>query len=107
ALGVYLMRTVSVLIMAAFLASACATLDRLRRPRLGALAILVGATPMLFFIGGTLNPSSVEIPAALSLWMAGTVLVAEAPTRVDPRLLRRAGVAAIALVLARQLAPLW
>ena len=128
ALGVYLMRTVSVLITAAFVASACATLDRLQRPRLGALAILVGATPMLFFVGGTLNPSSVEIPAALSLWMAGTALVLEAapprvdsahavsagepakpisPAHVDGRLLRRAGVAAIALALSRQLAPLW
>jgi hypothetical protein len=101
------MRTVSVLITAAFVASACATLDRLQRPRLGALAILVGATPMLFFVGGTLNPSSVEIPAALSLWMAGTALVLEAPKHVDGRLVRRAGVAAIALALSRQLAPLW
>jgi hypothetical protein len=107
ALGVYLMRIVSVLIAAAFVASACATLDRLRRPRIGALAILIGATPMLFFIGGSLNPSAVEIPAALSLWMSGTALAVEAPSGVDARLLRRVGVAAIALVLARQLAPLW
>lgn len=107
ALSIYLMRVVSAVITAAFVASAVATLERLRRPRLGALAILIGATPMMFFIGGTVNPSSVEIPAALSLWMAGTVLALEAPTRVDSRLVRRVAVAAIALVLSRQLAPLW
>jgi len=107
ALGVYLMRVVSVAITAAFVASAVATLERLRRPRLGSLAILLGATPMLFFVGGSVNPSAVEISAALSLWMAGMVLALEAPTLVDPRLLRRAGVAAIVLVLSRQLAPLW
>ncbi|HEY8215729.1 MAG TPA: DUF2142 domain-containing protein [Acidimicrobiia bacterium] len=107
ALGVYLMRTVTVLITAAFVASACATLERLRRPRLGALAILIGVTPMLLFLGGTVNPSAVEISAALSLWMAGTALVVEAPSRVDTRLVRRAGIAALALVLSRQLSPPW
>lgn len=107
ALSIYLMRVVSAVITAAFVASAVATLERLRRPRLGALAILIGATPMLFFIGGTVNPSSVEIPAAFSLWMAGAVLALEAPTRVDSQLVRRVAVAAIALVLSRQLAPLW
>jgi hypothetical protein len=107
ALSIYLMRVVSAVITAAFVASAVATLERLRRPRLGALAILIGATPMMFFIGGTVNPSSVELPAALSLWMAGAVLALEAPKGVDSRLVRRVAVAAIALVLSRQLAPLW
>jgi hypothetical protein len=107
ALGVYLMRVVSVLITAAFVASAVSSLERLRRPRVGALGILLAATPMMFFVGGVINPSAAEIPAALCLWAAGTVLAIEAPRRVDPRLVRRVGVAAIVLVLARQLAPLW
>jgi hypothetical protein len=105
--GVYLMRMVSALIVAAFVASSATTLERLRRPRVGALGVLLAATPMMFYVGGIVNPSAPEIAAALSLWVAGTLLVMEAPTRVDPRLVRRVAVAGIVLVLSRQLAPLW
>lgn len=105
--GVYLMRVVSTLLTAAFLASSVITLERFRSPRVGALAILLVATPMLFFIGGVVNPSAAEIPAALCLWVAGFALVSEAPGRIDQRLVRRVAVAAIVLVLSRQLAPLW
>jgi hypothetical protein len=107
AFGVYLMRVVSALVTAAFVATAVVTLERLRRPRLGALAILVCATPMLLFTGGTVNPSALEVSAALALWVSGTVLMMEAPSRLDPTLLRRIGIAAVAMVLSRQLAPLW
>jgi hypothetical protein len=107
ALGVYLMRVVSALIVAAFVASTVTTLERLRRPRVGAVGVLLATTPMLFFVGGVVNPSAPEVGAALSLWVAGTVLAIEAPRRVDPKLVRRAAVAAIVLVLSRQLAPLW
>jgi len=106
-LGIYLMRVVSTLLTAAFVASSVITLERLRSPRLGALAILLVATPMLFFVGGVVNPSAAEIPAALCLWVAGFALVSEAPTHIDRRLVRRVAVAAIVLVLSRQLAPLW
>ena len=107
AFGVYLMRMVSIFITSAFVASAVVTIAHLARPRLGGLAILLSATPMFFFVGAVVNPSALEIPAALLLWVAGTVLAVEAPTRIDPRVLRRVGVAAILLVLSRQLSPLW
>ncbi len=106
-LGIYLIRLVSVLLTAAFLASAVSTLERLRRPRVGALGILLAATPMLFFVGAVVNPSAAEIPAALCCWTAGVALAIEAPTGVDPRLVRRVAVSAIVLALSRQLAPLW
>jgi hypothetical protein len=107
ALGVYLMRVVSALLTAAFVASSLLTIERLRSPRIGALAILVCVTPMLLFVGGVVNPSAAEIPAALCLWVAGLVLVSGATTAIDDRVLRRVGLAAIVLVLSRQLAPLW
>ena len=95
------------LLTAAFVASSLLTVERLRSPRLGALAVLVCVTPMMLFIGGVVNPSAAELPAALCLWVAGTVLVSQATTTIDDRILRRVGLAAIVLVLSRQLAPLW
>ncbi len=105
--GVYLMRLVSALIVGAFVASTATSLERLRRPRVGALGVLLAATPMLFFVGGVVNPSAPELAAALSLWVGGALLVREAPSRIDPKLVRRVAAAAIVLVLSRQLAPLW
>lgn len=106
-LGIYLMRLVGVLIMAAFVASSLASLERLQVRGIAVLGLLVATTPMVWFVSGIVNPSAVEIAAGLGLWVSGTVLALEAGTGADPRLLRRVGVAAIVLALSRQLGPLW
>jgi len=107
ALGIYLMRLVGALITAAFVASSVASLERLPLPGIGAIGLLIATTPMVWFVSGIVNPSSVEISAGLGLWVSGTVLALEAGTGADPRLFRRVGVAAVVLALSRQLGPLW
>ncbi len=108
ALGVYLMRLITALICAAFLASAFASAVAWRRSALllGGLAVVV--TPMVVFLAGTVNPNAVEICAAIALWVSGLVLVT---TPLDERLSRtlvnRCGAAACAFVLSRQLSPFW
>jgi hypothetical protein len=62
---------------------------------------------MVLFLLGTVNPSSLEIAAALAVWACGLALVFETEHRVDRWLVAQLGLAAIALALARQLGPLW
>jgi hypothetical protein len=105
ATGVYLMRAVSAAISGALLASAVASASCLPRPRLLVAGIALAITPMVFFLAGSVNPSGVEIAAAVCLWAAFAVLllVPEAPDQ--GRLLARVGVAGSILALSRPLSP--
>jgi len=62
---------------------------------------------MALFLGAVVNPSGVEIAAAISLWASGTVLAVQSGEEVDAKLVRRVGLAAVVLALCRQLGPLW
>ena len=106
--GIYLMRLLSGALCAALLASALASAVAWRRSRLLVVALLVVVTPMVLFLSATVNPSPVEIAAAISLWTAGLVLaVTPVGTDLTPVLLRRCAVAGTLLVVTRQLSPLW
>jgi Predicted membrane protein (DUF2142) len=109
--AVYVMRLASLVLAAALVASAAASLGRLGGAPVVKLGLLVALTPMLLFLAGSVNPNGLEVAAGLALWVSGAVLVAEArasPDRqVDRRLVARVGVAASALVLSRQSGPLW
>jgi hypothetical protein len=118
--GVYLMRMVSALFAAAFLALATRTLARIVRPGLAMIGVLLAATPMTYFLAGSINPSGFEIAAAISVWAhvlaiahggrvdaAGeTPDAADArrpPSRVPGSLLVGLVVSSAALALTRQL----
>jgi hypothetical protein len=103
-LGAYLMRLVGVLVCTALLASGLVTVRRFRVPRLVALAALVVVTPEVIYLAGTSNTAGLETAASFALWTAALAL-ALAPAEPDPRLVRRAGVALVALALARPMAP--
>jgi hypothetical protein len=105
ATGVYLMRGISAAICGALLASAVASAWALPRPRLLVSGIAFAVTPMVLFLAGSVNPSGIEIAAAVCLWAAlGVVLlVPDAPDR--GRLLARVGVAGSILALSRPLSP--
>jgi hypothetical protein len=66
--GVRLMRLVSGLLSALFLAAAVRALARVIRSPLAVLGVAASATPMTFFLGGSINPSGFEITAAIALW---------------------------------------
>lgn len=102
-----LMRIIGVLLGAALLATAVDGFWRLGRRRLGGLGIGVAVTPMVLFLLGVVNPSSLEITAALASWACGLALVFGAEDVIDGWLVTEGSVAAIALALARPLGPAW
>jgi hypothetical protein len=104
---IYYMRLVSALMTCALLASAIASLERTARPALAYAGAAVAITPMVLFLGGVVNPSGMEIAAALCVWTSGAALAREAALRIDRRLVARLTVGAGALALARPLGPFW
>jgi hypothetical protein len=109
--AVYVMRLASVVLVAALVASAVVSLRRVGDSPFVRLGLLVALTPVALFFGASVNPSGVEIAAAIALWVSGAVLVSEARSsgngHLDARLVARVGIAAGVLVLTRQLGPLW
>lgn len=104
---VYLMRFFSVLIMAAFLATTITALRRTALPRVVAVGVLFAITPMVLFVGSSVNPNGPEIAAAVAFWVCALVLLSNARDGIDRRLVTAAGIAGCALALSRQLGPLW
>ncbi|MCW2716029.1 MAG: putative rane protein [Frankiales bacterium] len=104
--GVLLSRLLSSLLGALFLASAVASAyqSRHRTLLLGGLAAAV--TPQVLYTNGVVNPSALEISAAISFWMAGIVLVTGDGAGVDRRLLLRLAAAAVGLTAAKATGPL-
>lgn len=103
------MRFATVLLMAALLASAVASLRRAEPSRLRLAGFLTALSPMVLFLNASVNPNGPEIAAALALWASGAVLLRELEdgAALDGRLVTRIGVAATVLALARQDSPLW
>ena len=87
--AVRLMRLASVALVAALVASAAASFARVRRPWPAMAGLLVALTPMVFHIGSSVNPNGVEMGAAIALWASAAVLISEAATRIDRRLVLR------------------
>jgi len=108
ATGIYSMRILSALAAAALLASALLSLRSVPCGRVAASGLAFAITPTAMFLWSTVNPNGLEIAAAIAAWASGGVLVVTAANgRVDPALVRRTGIAMIALVLARGLSPFW
>jgi len=107
AIRVYAMRLIGAAFAAALAASAFVTAARMRNRRLASAGILVALVPMAFYISGAVNPSGIEITAAVCLW-AGVALISMLDADdIDDRLVHRCGIAAVALVVARPLGPVW
>jgi hypothetical protein len=107
ATSVYVMRLVSAALTSAFLASAVVSALAWRRSRLLVLGLVAAATPIVIYVGATINDSGLEISAAICLWVSALVLLIDPPPNGVARLLTKTVVAGSALVLARPLSPLW
>ncbi len=105
--GIYGMRLASAAVTAGFVALALATARRWSASRLLPAAIGFAATPLVVFLGGTVNPSGLEITAAICAWTALGVLVIEHPADPPPGLLAVLATSSVVLVLSRSAAPLW
>jgi hypothetical protein len=105
--AVYLMRFLSVVMTSALIATAITALRRSTVPRLVAVGVAFAITPMVLFVTGVVNPSALEIAAAVTVWVCGLVLICRAHERIDNWLVAGTGIGACAMALSRQLAPLW
>jgi hypothetical protein len=105
--GLYAMRIVSGVLGSAFLALCVMLIASWARRIIPLLGLLVAITPMVFFVNGLVNPSSLEIAATLAAFVAMLSVV----LFPDGRLLReRATILAVASALAvntRAISPLW
>jgi hypothetical protein len=105
--GIRLMRLLSALLCCVFFALAFESATQWRRPGLAVAAVAVAVTPMIAFLAAVVNPNSLEIAAALCLWVSGLALVradSEAPTR---KMMARSALSAAVLVEMRGISWLW
>lgn len=105
--AIYLMRLMSVVVNACFLAMAFACAYRWSSSRLliGGLAIAV--SPMVLFLSSVVNASSLEITAATAMWTAATVLVVDHPRYAPKALVAVLAVSTSVTASVRGLSPLW
>jgi predicted membrane protein DUF2142 len=106
AAGVYAMRLLSAIASAALLASALLSALRLRHGGLVATAVLAAATPEALHLGGLVNSNGLEIAAAICVWSTVAAILL-GPSEPNQRLVARAGVSLVVLILARGLSPLF
>jgi hypothetical protein len=101
-----LMRLVAVLMAAALLASALASARASRRPLMAA-GFVLAVTPSALFLAASVNPSGLEIAAAIGAWCSGLLLVGASNPGRHARVIDRLGIAAVALAVARPLGSVW
>ncbi len=105
--GIVAMRIVSGILSSLFLALSSALIAGWSRRLLPVVGLAAAITPMVLFLGGTVNPNSLEISATLATFV-GMLTIMRRPD--DAHLARNAAVvfAAAAIgVNARGLSPLW
>jgi hypothetical protein len=73
--GVYWMRIVSAVVVSLFLALALALIASWKKGALPIIGLAAAVTPMVFFLGGTVNPNSLEISATLAAFVAMLTVV--------------------------------
>lgn len=84
--GIYWMRIVSGMVVALFLALAFALLIGWRRPAIPLVGFATALTPMVLFLGGTVNPNTLEIAATLTAFTALLTIIREPnPSRIAGR----------------------
>ncbi len=102
--GYMAMRLWQAALCAALLASACVSARRRWSGQWMPVGVIVAVTPMVLYLAGAINPSGLEIAAAIGVWVSGLALVAE--EEIDRRVLLRFVIAAAVVAGCRQLGPL-
>jgi hypothetical protein len=104
---IYLMRLVSALLSAIFLALALTAAVVYSTNRAMVVGLVVAATPMVFFLAGVVNPSGLEISSGIAVWTTGAILVTERLSAPPRGLVAMFGASAVTMELVRPLSPLW
>ncbi|SDH18881.1 Predicted membrane protein [Leifsonia sp. 98AMF] len=105
--GIYAMRAVSALLTALFLALAFAVTTTLPHRRLAMLSYALAITPMMLFLGGTVNPNSLEAAATLAVFVAMLAIAFDRTAAGLRSNLWVVGAGIAVAVNARGLSPLW
>ncbi|HEX2564158.1 MAG TPA: DUF2142 domain-containing protein, partial [Acidimicrobiales bacterium] len=105
--GLYLARLVSGVIAAALVATAV-QLAAAARSRFLVVAVAVTWTPMAASLTGVINPSALELSAAVLVWVSGLLLVRPNPLPgwLERRLIWHFALASALFAVSRQLSPL-
>lgn len=99
----YPMRLVSAVLGSALLAWALSS-ALASRNRLCVLGVAAAMTPAVWFLIADINPNGVEIAAAICLWATCLTVATRGPSS---RLIQRAGIALMILVMSRGISPLY
>ena len=105
--AIYLMRALSALVAALLYGLTLALIARWSRAPLLVSALGLALTPLIVFLGGVVNPSTLEIAAATATWTAGLLLVLDHADQPPPGLLAAFVVCGSVLELVRGLSLLW
>jgi hypothetical protein len=104
--GVWAMRLCSIAIASLMFGLALSALRRSRGNRLFAAGFLVAVTPMCVWLAGVVNPSGLEIIAAIALWMC-TIAVLQPRSSVSRADLVRFGFSFVILCSIRPFSPMF
>ncbi|ANZ36984.1 hypothetical protein BBK82_13795 [Lentzea guizhouensis] len=107
--GVVLSRLLTGVISSALLACAFVAAARWTRSRAMVAGLIVGATPMVFHVNGSVNPQSLEIPAGAALFAAMMALVhgRKAGEGVNRAAVALAGISSAVIVVPRFTGIMW
>ena len=105
--AIYAMRLVSGLLTALLLGLSVALVTTWSSRRLLFVAVTVAATPMLLVFGSTINPSGLEMSAALCTWTGLLILVLEHAERPPPSLVAACVATSAAMALSRSISAFW
>lgn len=105
--ALYLMRLTSALLASLLVALAVTAARLWSRSRLVLVGVLVAATPMVLFLGGVVNPSGLEVSAAIATWTCGSLLVLEHLEDPPPGLVGALALSASVFELTRGISPFW
>jgi len=105
--ALFAMRLLSALVVSLLLTAGLRSTWQHPHGRLLTAGALVGLTPMVLFLGGTVNPNAVEIAGGFAVWATGLTLVATDDPGRQRALVRRLSLAAMAMVVTRTISPLW
>ncbi|PUA80907.1 hypothetical protein C7S10_10920 [Nocardioides currus] len=100
-------RGMAVLISSMFLGLALAAARTMRRPALAMTGVLVGCSPMVLYLGGVVNPNSLEITAMAAVGACSLAALLRPQALLSTLLLRISLVSAAALCIARMISPVW
>ena len=104
--GIWLLRLVSAGLCALALTMAFTLIDR-GRDAVAVVGLLLAVSPMVVFLAGVVNPNSLEVAAAVAMWVGALVLLRPGSVGVNRTVLWLTTAAAVVLVGTRVLTPLW